>query len=286
MTDFDAQFNAFGECIERELREGPLNFPTVLDLSLRIQRVADDPDSSLDDIAAIAKAEPVLSAKAVRLANTVLMNPYGTPVTHTGDAVRRIGLDALRGLAFSVAAEQVAQDFRSHQMKLIATGLWMHTVDVACWASVIARESKAAQPDAAMFAGMMVDIGQFFLLARATDYPALEEDMQRFADFVATWHAPVGRAILEVFGLPESILDAYREPLPEASQWPPASLPETLRLARVLTESPNPFDKLLDASSAPLGARMTPEQLDTAALQPMIDSVQAGRRQLLASLCG
>lgn len=286
MTDFDEQLKAFGDRIEKEMIEGRLNFPTVLDLSLRIKSVADDPDSSLDDIAAIARAEPVLSAKAVRMANAVLMNPYGAPITNVSDAVRRIGLDALRSLAFAVAAEQVAQDFRSHTLKLIATGLWMHTVDIACWANVIARETRSANPDAAMFAGMMVDIGQFFLLSRATEYPAIEDDMDRFAEFVSTWNAPVGRVILEVFGLPESILDAYRLASPELRHWPPRSLTETLQLARILTESPNPFENLLGHNAPSLSDVMTSDQIDASELQQMVDSVQTSRRQLIASLCG
>lgn len=285
MTDFDEQLKAFGERIEKEMVEGRLNFPTVLDLSLRIKTVADDPDSSLDDIAAIARAEPVLSAKAVRMANAVLMNPYGAPVTNVGDAVRRIGLDSLRSLAFAVAAEQVAQDFRSHTLKLIATGLWMHTVDIACWANVIARETRSTNPDTAMFAGMMVDIGQFFLLSRAGDYPALEDDMNRFAEFVGTWNGPVGRVILEVFGLPESVLDAYREPSPRIV-WPPISLPETLKLARVLTESHNPFDQLAGEDSPSLTEAIAASRIDGNELQQMIDSVQTNRRQLISSLCG
>ena len=32
MHDFDSQLRAFGERIEREMLEGRLNFPTVLDL--------------------------------------------------------------------------------------------------------------------------------------------------------------------------------------------------------------------------------------------------------------
>jgi HD-like signal output (HDOD) protein len=286
MTDFDEQLKAFGERIEKEMIEGRLNFPTVLDLSLRIKNVADDPDSSLDDIAAIARAEPVLSAKAVRMANAVLMNPYGAPVTNVSDAVRRIGLDALRSLAFAVAAEQVAQDFRSHTLKLIATGLWMHTVDIACWANVIARETRSANPDAALFAGMMVDIGQFFLLSRATEYPALEHDMDRFAEFVSTWNGPVGRVILEIFGLPDSILDAYRNATPEIRAWPPGDLTETLKLARILTESPNPFENLLGQNTPNLAEAVAASNIDATELQQMVDSVQINRRQLISSLCG
>jgi HD-like signal output (HDOD) protein len=285
MADFDEQLKVFGERIEAEMTEGKLNFPTVLDLSLRIKTVADDPDSSLDDIAAIARAEPVLSAKAVRMANAALLNPYGTPVTSVSDAVRRIGLDSLRSLAFAVAAEQVAADFRSQTLKLIATGLWMHTVDIACWASSIARETRAANADTAMFAGMMSDIGQFFLLSRASEYPALEHDMDRFAEFVCTWNAPVGRAILEVFGLPESILGAYRESSPHIT-WPPRNRPETLKLARVLTDSPNPFDKLAGENAPSLAEAIAASSIDENELRQMIDAVQTTRRNLISSLRG
>lgn len=286
MSDFDNQLKAFGERIEKEMIEGRLNFPTVLDISLRIKRIADDPDSSLEDITLVARAEPVLSAKAVRMANAVMMNPYGHPVTGINEAVQRIGLDSLRCLAFAVAAEQVAQDFRSHTMKLIATGLWMHSVDVACWAHVLARETRAASPDAAMFAGMMIDIGQFFLLARAGEYPALEHDMDRFAEFVSTWHAPVGRAILEVFGLPESILDAFREQSPVIEAWPPTTLNHTLQVARVVSESPNPFDSLLGRGTPSLTDALANAGADPQALREMLAEVDSGRRQLLSSLCG
>lgn len=281
MPDFDAQYEAFGASLEHELRCEKLNFPTVLDLSLRIQRIADDPDASLDDIAAIARAEPVLSAKAVRLANSLPLNPYGTPVTHVGDAIRRIGLDALRSLAFAVAAEQLTRDLRPGQLKLMASGLWMHTVDSASWAQVIARSGRGLHPDAAMFAGMMVDIGQFFLLARAAEYPALTQDLERFTDFVTRWHEPVGHAVLKVFALPDFILAAYR-PIPtQALQWPPTELADILQLAALLTEAPNPFEGRPRSLISPT----LPEQLDGKALQDMLRAVKDERRQLLAALC-
>jgi HD-like signal output (HDOD) protein len=183
MQEFERQAQAFASQIEDELQEGRLNFPTALDVSLRIKRLADNPESTMEEIAAAVRAEPVLSAKAVRMANAVLLNPYGRPVTSVNEAVKRIGLSALRCLAFAVAAEQLAQDHRSRQMRLVASGLWMHSVDVAAWSYALARHLCTVRPDTAMLAGIMIDIGQFFLLARAADYPALEENMSR-------WGAP------------------------------------------------------------------------------------------------
>lgn len=286
MHDFDAQARAFGEQIEAELAEGHLSFPTSLDVSLRIKRLADSPATSLDEIAAVVKTEPVLSAKTVRMANAVALNPYGNQITNVNDAVRRIGLASLRCLAFAVAAEQLAQDHRSPRMRAIASGLWMHSVDVAAWSHAIASQLRIVNPDTAMFGGMMIDIGQFMLLARAADYPALEENLERFAEFVATWDEPVARAILEVFELPESILDAFECGDPYGGAWPPANLADLIFVASLAAETPNPFDKLL-------GIEHRPTLLDTAAhgiertkLDELLESASAAREQILTALCG
>ncbi|HRP77380.1 MAG TPA: HDOD domain-containing protein [Rhodocyclaceae bacterium] len=285
MQDFDTQAQAFGAQVEQELLEGRLNFPTALDVSMRIKRLADDPASSLDDIAAVVKAEPVLSAKAVRMANAIMMNPYGTQITNVTDAVRRIGLASLRCLAFAVAAEQLAQDHRSHTMRLVASGLWMHSVDVACWAHAIARETRAAPPDTAMFAGMMIDIGQFFLLARVTDYPAMEENVDRFAEFVSTWNEPIGRAILEVFDLPEAILDAYQFENPYGGSWPPANLADVVFVASLASEAPNPFENLLGIRR-PMLLDAAVDGFDEEKMKQILAAAKAGRQGLLAAVCG
>ena len=197
MEEFQSQIDAFAEQIEQELRDGVLSFPTVFDLSLRIKRLADSPESSLTDIANAVKAEPVLAAKVIRMANTLSMNPYRGEISSLKEAITRIGLSTLRCLAFAVAAEQLARDHRSRQMRLVATGLWMHAIDVASWAFAFARERERANPDGAMLAGLMLDIGQFYLLARAARYPALEGDMGRYPILFIFSHGGINESILE-----------------------------------------------------------------------------------------
>ena len=286
MQDFEAQAQAFSEQIEDELQEGRLSFPTALDVSLRIKRLADNPDSSLDEIAGVVRAEPVLSAKTVRMANAVALNPYGAPISNVSDAVRRIGLATLRCLAFAVSAEQLAQDHRSKAMRLVASGLWMHSVDVSAWAFALARRLKVVNPDTAMFAGIMIDIGQFFLVARAADYPALENNMDRFAEFVSTWNEPVGRAILEVFELPESILDAFQYEDPYGGAWPPADLADLIFIASLAADTPNPFDTLLGIGRRPALLDTTTMGVDKEGLRELLESARAERQVVLAAVCG
>lgn len=286
MQEFERQAQAFALQIEDELQEGRLNFPTALDVSLRIKRLADNPESTMEEIAAAVRAEPVLSAKAVRMANAVLLNPYGKPVTSVNEAVRRIGLSALRCLAFAVAAEQLAQDHRSRQMRLVASGLWMHSVDVAAWSYALARHLCTVRPDTAMLAGIMIDIGQFFLLARAADYPALEENMSRFAEFVSTWDEPVGRAILEAFELPEAIVDAFQYEDPYAGNWPPENLSDIVFIASLATDTPNPFDSLLGLDNRAALRDTCIASLDRGKYDELLEAARAGRQELLAAVTG
>lgn len=286
MHDFETQAQAFSEQIEAELEEGRLNFPTSFDVSLRIKRLADDPASSLEDIANVVRAEPVLSAKVVRMANAVLLNPYGAQITSVNDAVKRIGLASLRCLAFAVAAEQLSQDHRSKQIRLIASGLWMHSVDVASWCHAFSRHLRTVSADTAMLAGMMVDIGQFFLLARASAYPALEEHLDRFAEFVATWNEPVARAILEVFELPEAVLDAYEYENPYGGAWPPANLGDIVFVANIAAETPNPFDTLLGIQRRPELLNSCIAGIEKSKFDALLEAALSNKQEVLAAVCG
>jgi len=118
MSEFAQQLAAFSMAIERELETGSLNFPTVLDLSLRIKRAADDPDSSLEDIAKLIRLEPVLSARVIQMANSVIFNRAGNTVTNVSTAVRRLGISNVRVTALIVAMDQLGQEHRSRSMRV------------------------------------------------------------------------------------------------------------------------------------------------------------------------
>jgi HD-like signal output (HDOD) protein len=285
MQDFETQAQRFAEAIELELEEGRLTFPTAFDVSTRVQRIADDPTAGLDDIARIVQAEPLLSAKVVRMANSVALNPAGASITSVSDAVRRVGLATLRCLAFAVSAEQLARDHRSRNLRLIASGLWLHSVEVACWSHSLARKLRTGSPDTALFAGMLVDIGQFFLLARAAEFPEMETDMENFARFVATWNEPVAAALLESLDMPHEILDAFDYADPYGGSWPPKGLGDVLFIAGLAAETPNPFQNLLQDNrrelleSATLG-------IDMEAFNALTASVDSERRSMLSAVCG
>ena len=67
----------FFRLMESELASGELNFPTCMELGLRIRRALDAPDTGVEELARIISVEPLLAAHVVRLANSAMYRRGG-----------------------------------------------------------------------------------------------------------------------------------------------------------------------------------------------------------------
>jgi HD-like signal output (HDOD) protein len=232
---------AFLHKLSQELEQGELRFPTSMEVTMRVLEALDDPDMDLGRMSSMVSAEPLLAARTVALANSAWYNPGGRLVTDVPKALVRIGFGKLRALAMAVAAEQlIHRDVLSPFQPLIRR-LWAHCVDVAATAFVLARRCTKLDRDAAFFAGMVHDIGQFFLLARVWEYPEMLSDESPLSDLVRVWHAAIGRAVLSAMSMPQELVDAVDDPEIYGGEWPPQSIPDLVFIANLVAETRNPF---------------------------------------------
>ena len=232
---------AFLQTLSQELEQGELRFPTSMEVTMRVLEALDDPDMDLGRMSSMVSAEPLLAARTVALANSAWYNPGGRLVTDVPKALVRIGFGKLRALAMAVAAEQlIHRDVLSPFQPLIRR-LWAHCMDVAATAFVLARRCTKLDRDAAFFAGMVHDIGQFFLLARVWEYPEMLSDESPLSDLVRVWHASIGRAVLSAMSMPQELVDAVDDPELYGGEWPPQSIPDLVFIANLVAETRNPF---------------------------------------------
>jgi hypothetical protein len=141
----------------------------------------------------------------VALANSTVFNTSGPPITDVRTAVLRLGFRYLRSLAAAVVTRQLAVPLSATDRRLAAR-LWEHTAHVAALAQVIARKVTHLDPETAMFAGIVHEVGGFYLISRAAEYPGLlDED---FSAWNETGEAELGRALLKVLGVPQAVIDA------------------------------------------------------------------------------
>lgn len=246
MNNTQAQYDALANDIEQELAAGNLGFPTFFEVSLKIQRTLEREDAGLDSLVPLITLEPVLATRIIGLANSVLFGGGGNVVRDIKSAVMRIGIAAVRSLALAVSTAQLAQSDRLGPARKVAIALWDHSVDVAAWAYAIARHVRTVNPEEAMFAGITHDIGQFYLLGKAADYPDLLDAEAELSDLILGWHKQVGRSVLQALGAPDELLEVVDDREIYGGSWPPGTLSEVLFVANLLAESRNPLTLLTE----------------------------------------
>lgn len=195
------------EDIARDL-SGDINFPTCLDAALSIRNALRDPFASLERVAQAIGVEPLISSKLLRLANSAAYNPAGQPVTNIVSAIGRLGFEVVRTTSLAVALDQLLKAKPQNAHAAIGQRAWEHSLTVAAIARVLARRLGRISPDEAMLAGLVHDIGVFYLLYRACGYAEYRDNEAALLALLGHWHEEIGENLLLALGLPERIVDA------------------------------------------------------------------------------
>lgn len=235
------------EALRRAVNEavvGELSFPTSVDASRRVMKAVENPDLGLADLAKIVVAEPLLSAKVIRLANSVALNPTNQTVRDVKQAVMRVGMDPIKSLAMVLIMDQLRQSQRHIGTRELSNRLWERSIHVAALSFVIARKLTKLNADEAMFAGIVHDLGRFYLLSRAADYPALLEDPATLAETINDLAERAGTVVFAQLDLPESVVKAVLSARHYSGSMPPATLGDLIFVAGALSPRPDPFDEL------------------------------------------
>lgn len=195
------------EDIAKELA-GEVVFPTYFDAILRLRKILQDPEQSMAEIAAAVAIEPLISAKLLHLANSVAFNPGGQEVVDLKSAIMRLGLNAVRSAALSIVMNQLLRARGMADFSVMTQGLWEHSIKTSAAARVIARSASRLNADEAMLAGLIHDLGAFYMLYRATQYDELRHRPDSIKYLIIQWHESIGVSLLNALGIPEEIVDA------------------------------------------------------------------------------
>lgn len=219
--------------IARDLSSGKVVFPTYFNVTLKVRNLLKDPSLSVEQIAKGINMEPLLATRLLQHANAAALRGNSGEVTDLKFAIMRIGVDAVRAISFSLAIEQLACSKHMAPFAALSQKLWEHSVTTAAMAQCLAARSRKVRPDEAMFAGLVHDIGAFYLLFRCAEHPILSQDHEGLLNLVIDWHDSIGHALLAAMQQPDSILDAVldHESCGVISNDSPATLHEIVVLA-------------------------------------------------------
>lgn len=183
--------------------------PSPKGVALAVMQLAQDERTTNASIARAIKADPALSGRMVKAANTAQFGRR-RPVASIPDAVVVLGLNTVRQLALGFS---LVSDYRSGRCNNFDyERFWAHSLVKALAMQAITQHVRVAVPEEAFLVGLLSNIGR---LALATVYPqeygelleqpdCCSQEMVRLERLrFATDHNQLTAALMSDWGLPD-----------------------------------------------------------------------------------
>ncbi len=235
------------EKIASQVARGELLFPTGARVALILRRALDDPDCHIDTAARLIKAEPLLSARVIAIANSAAYNHSGREITDIRVATSLLGFKTIRALAMALVTRQMAGNSRVPELLALANKLWEHSAHVAALAHAIARHVTHLDPETALFAGIIHEIGGFYMISCADEFPELLGG--DFSEWMEDGEVKVGQQVLVKLNVPNSAAEIIETFWSGFLAMPPVTLADTLLLAEQLAPVPSPLHRWTNEAS-------------------------------------
>jgi HD-like signal output (HDOD) protein len=227
---------SFVERLAQDLRDERLELPAFPEAVIRIQRVLQSPETRTDDVVRILSSEPALAARLLRMANSAEFRRADQNITDLRKAVARMGFNMVRSVAVAFAMRQLRRkDTYTPTAQLQLEQAWEDALNASAACFVVARRFTRLNPDQALLTGLLHVLGRLYVIMRSKDAAELSDSELR--QVIDGWHASIGKAILESWGLPEELQHAveHQDEL-ESEQDGVVSLTDVLIAAKVLAK--------------------------------------------------
>jgi len=200
-----------------ELLQFSEDLPSLPDRFVKIQNIAQDPNSDASDLAKVIRSDQATTAMILKFANSPAYNPSNTPISELSKAIARLGTNE---------AVHIATAMSLMYGMILPTGManirmfWAHAFAVGLAAEYLAKEFDPQQQhcshESAFMAGLLHDIGRAALGMRV-DFSYFEREtghlhegslMQAEVDHYGVSHAEAGMHLLRLWKFPDDLCQA------------------------------------------------------------------------------
>ncbi|MGD2118407.1 MAG: HDOD domain-containing protein [Chromatiales bacterium] len=187
----------------QDLKNDQLILPSLPDIAVRVGKALNDETSDAHHIAEIVQTDPAIAAKLVKAANSAM---YGgsNKVDSLSAAVVRLGTNLTHKLVTSFAIKELFRT-KSALLQRRMKNLWSHSTLVAALSHVLAKKLGKFDPEHALLAGLVHDIGVVAILNYALDFPEAQENRRILDSTIKSLRAQIGNMILRNWGFPEGL---------------------------------------------------------------------------------
>ena len=201
------------ESLRERFRSSGSDLPSLPDLALKIGKAIDNPNNTNEDIARLIQLDPALAARLLAVVNSAAFGGV-SKISSINQAAGRLGRNKVRSLVYSCLLRNVFKS-DSSRLKQRMLELWQHSTHVAALSYVLARETPGVDPERALLAGLIHDIGSVAVISGIRHFPVLAERDAVLDYCIESLRVEVGIAILRRWKL----ADEFEEVVRDAENW-------------------------------------------------------------------
>ena len=183
------------------------NLPTLPGIVIKLSKMAEDPDTTTDQMGKVISKDHILAAKLLKLVNSAF---YGFPqrISSISSAIILLGFNVIKSLIISASIFEFMEDQDLE--------LWEHSLGCAVVSSVLAKRLGVSEPEEISTAGLIHDLGKVAIkmelpeefekihcLVRKRGISTLEAERE----ILGLDHAEVGGWLTKSWNLPTKLIE-------------------------------------------------------------------------------
>lgn len=183
------------------------NLPTLPGIVFKLTKMAENPDTTTEQMGKVISKDHILAAKLLKLVNSAF---YGFPqrISSLNSAIILLGFNVIRSLIISASIFEIMEDQDVE--------LWEHSLGCAVVSSLLARRLGLSEPEEVSTASLIHDIGKVAIkMELPGEYEkivAMVRDQQismRDAEMqvIGFDHAEVGGWLAKSWNLPNKLVE-------------------------------------------------------------------------------
>ncbi len=189
--------------VQEELDANRLILPTLPDVALKVRDAVSKGESTSQELADMIVTDAALSARLIQVANSPLYRG-AQEVKNIQMAVTRLGSSTIRTLITSLVMQQMFTP-STDLLESYFRESWEQGVNVSAIARALAAFTPHLNPDEAMLAGLIHQIGKLPILMLVENIPEFKNSPSRLNKLLEKAHPPIGKIIMETWDFPEEL---------------------------------------------------------------------------------
>lgn len=243
----DAQSSVLQE-LQQACESGTLEVPVIPEVAMRVRQLMAEDEASLAELAQLLQTDPAIAARTIEVANSAFYRGAHDSRS-VPQAVNRLGFRTACNLAISMNMRNLYESATSTYRKRMRE-IWQDGVQISAASYLIAERCTGLDPDRALLAGLLHNIGAIPLIGYATvHFGDLKiEELNAALDHLA---ATAGVLVMQAWDMDQELIDV----VDQHSAWKrhhdgQADLCDVVNLATLMTYEGDPDMPMLESTTA------------------------------------